>query len=104
MARVDFSNAQIEFLSSTCFNTNFQYWGLTQNVVLYNAEGNGITSNQGQSATASEKGFTVTKTGIFSATGTEFYFKYSGTLIARVYNIAFTEGDTYSFDVKVDVP
>ena len=109
MARVDFSNARIEFLNKNVYNAS--YWALTglggtNFYKLYDSEGIAIASGNTPTVVPNDKGFTVTRTGTFTASGTEFYLHYNTTpnQICRISNIAFMEGDTYSFDIKVDVP
>lgn len=109
MARVDFSNATIEFLSKDIYNQ--AYWALhgaggTNFYKLYNSEGIPIANGNPPTAVPNDKGFTVTRTGTFTNSGTEFYLHYNVTpnKICRISNIVFREGDTYSFDIKVDVP
>ena len=111
MARVDFSNAVIEFLEKDIFSSSLGYWALngyggTFSFALYDIEDNSIATGNTPSAVSSAKGFTVTRTGTFTASGTEFYIRANvgSKRIARISNIVFREGDTYSFDIKVDVP
>ena len=113
MARVDFSNAVIEFVGSgQVFSVNAPYFGLldfngTSFRPLYNSEGNTISTGNPSTATYNQKGFTVTRTGTFTTAGTEFYIRANigaSTPIVRISNIVFNTGDTYSFDIKIDVP
>ena len=110
MARVDFSNATIEFLNSAMYGK--AYMGLdggggSSYIGLYDSGNNSITSGHTVATVPNTKGFTVTRTGTFTESGTEFYIRsyVSGTGIsARISNVIFQSGDTYSFDINIDVP
>ena len=101
MAQVDFSNAHIEpyninpaekaFLTLNIYNSG--------SIIFCDSNGNSVVSSQTMQTPISTPTRTMFQySGIFSTSGTEFYFKY-GAIAWRVYGITFASGDTFVFTV-----
>jgi len=102
MAQVDFTNAVIEPYDSGIWDISSLRFN---NSGFYDSSGNLINSNSNYSQRlVSATKTTYTYTGVMSASGTEFYISYSGYYkFWKVSNISFSNGDSYSFVIDVDI-
>lgn len=106
MAQVDFSNATIEYITTAPNEWDLAYLMLKSSA-LWNSSGGLINQNAAVNKT-SETGSKVSfvYTGAFISAGTEFYFRsYFGTrdMAWKVSNISFDSGDTYSFQIDLEL-
>lgn len=112
MAEVDFSHAKIapatSFNGSTTVNpTANSDVSLNPNgYYLYNSNGDSISSAMYPTKLINTaKQMVLQYSGTFTASGTEFYVRTVGSYMAawRVYNISFSSGDTFIFQIKADL-
>ena len=111
MAQVDFTNARIEPYTGTLGGRTNVNPTAHEKVMIYNdvsltdSSGNAVSS--GYTVTTlinQQKQLMVLYNGTFSASGTEFYIlgiPNSNQICGwRVYNISFSSGDTYVFQIN----
>lgn len=107
MAQVDFSNAVLSI--STTSPLAIYFTGFSSNTSgnsnhILNQSGQAITSSRSLTKNVTSKNkLIMTMSGTFSASGTEFYIAYSPDFFWKVSNITFASGDTFTFQVTVDL-
>ena len=109
MAQVNFSNAVLTPPSAFMFNTGSFGIGANNNDAkkLWNSRGSSITSNFTVTIIINEQSRKVAQyQGTFSVSGTEFYFgdgASDATKKWKISNISFESGDTYNFQIPVNL-
>lgn len=99
MAQVDFTTAHIQPYGNNPIK-GYNDVGWDNTLFLYDVNGNQISTSAVSKSVLEN---TSTKllyqvSGTFSASGTEFYVGVSPTyFLYRIYNISFSNGDTFSF-------
>ena len=107
MAQVDFSNAVLSI--STTNPLAYYYTGFSSDTSgnpnrILNQSGQEITSSRSLTKNVTSKNkLIMTMSGTFSESGTEFYIAYYPNYFWKVSNITFASGDTFTFQVTVDL-
>ena len=102
MAQVDFTNARLELIG-TVSPVSQAYVNL-DTAVLYNASGQAINGNYSISWLVNEqKKALASYSGLFTASGTEFYLHSNTNSKWKVSNISFQNGDSYTFQIPVSL-
>ena len=103
MAMVDFTNAKIEQVLSG-YPVEYKYANINS-ANLQDSEGNKIVSNESISVIKNEqKSMIFGYSGSFITSGTEFYiWNVTPTTKWKVSNISFQNGDTYSFEIPINL-
>ena len=105
MADVDFSNAVLDVNTSSGYNPmpQLDYLKLATSS-LANASGSIISSGTHSIITNTPSKVSILYSGVLGESGTEFYLYFSGNVkIWKVSNISFSNGDTYSFIIDIEV-
>lgn len=107
MAMVDFSNAKISVDNSSSNPPSTQLYANVDAFIgwLNDANNNHICTNKNVTQVVNQdKKLVAAFTGTFTASGTEFYLRYdSGGARWKVSNISFQSGDTYSFQIPIEI-
>ena len=107
MAQVDFTNAKIDFGDTPPMDAYFCLKSGDYHDVSYPCDTNGnlIGSNGVIQIVRDYHSLTTTTPGTFNSSGTEFYIckKNSTEKYWRIYNISFNSGDTYEFEINLDL-
>lgn len=103
MAQVDFTNAHIEPYGNNPIYIETDV-GLN-GVNFYNASGNAITSLTRTVTKNESDNLVYTYSGTFHASGTEFFMRGNNSYDVkwRVYNISFSNGDTFNFKISANI-
>lgn len=111
MAQVDFSNAILRPQKTSLNRTSFDrpYLALAQNGAhIINANSVDVANVSGIDLIVNaEKQFVVQYTGTFTASGTRFFISYGSADMGEARwmmdNVTFASGDTFVFQIKVQL-
>lgn len=103
MAQVDFTNAHIQPYGNNPIYEQGDA-GLANVTNFYNSSGTAIATVSKSVITDDPKKLVFNLSGTFSASGTEFYIGTSGSdFVYRVFNIHFSNGDTFIFRFNANI-